>query len=309
MNLQQLRHFIAVVEHGHFARAAEAIHLSQPALSRSIQALEQQLDCKLLDRHSRGITLTAHGELVLEHARRLLASSRSLRNAVSQLGNLQSGELRLGAGPYPAARLVPRAMGRMAMTFPGVQLRLVIDNWRKLRTQLLDDELELLVADTRAIADDPLLHIEPLTPRRAAIFCRTGHPLTKEGAVEFAQIMQFPLAAAHLPEQVEHSLAAACGRAQPVSIHCDNFTSLKAMVVSTDVLSMAPWDVIAEDVNVGALDIITPRQPIVEYSSYGLISRAGHSLSPAAEMFAERLREEDQHPLPPGPRHLAADAQ
>lgn len=308
MNLQQLRDVVPVVDHGHFARAAEAIHLSQPALSRSIQALEQQLDCKLLDRHNRGISLTAHGELVLEHARRLLAGSRSLKNAVSQLANLQAGELRLGSGPYPAAHLVPRAMGSMAMAYPGVQLRLTIDNWRRLREQLLDDELELIVADTRTVSDDPLLHIESLTRHRAALFCRKEHPLSLAGKVEFTEVMQFPLAAAHLPEQVERTLATACGRAQPISIHCDNFAALKAMVVGTNVVSMAPWDVIAESVQAGELAVITPSQPIAEYSSYGLISRAGHSLSPAAQMFAERLREEDRRPLPPGPKHQARES-
>lgn len=87
-DLRQLRHFVALAEYGHFARAADAVHLSQPALSRSIQALEGNLGCALLNRHSRGISLTAHGELVLEHARRLLAGSQALSNAVSQLGNL-----------------------------------------------------------------------------------------------------------------------------------------------------------------------------------------------------------------------------
>ena len=74
-DLRQLRHFVALAEHGHFARAAAAVHLSQPALCRSIQALEASLGYNLVDRHSRGISLTAHGSLVLEHARRLLAGS------------------------------------------------------------------------------------------------------------------------------------------------------------------------------------------------------------------------------------------
>ena len=93
-NLQQLRHFLALTEHGNFARAAEAVNLSQPALSRSIQALEASLDCRLLDRHSRGISLTVHGQLVLEHAQRLLAGSRALENAVVQLANLETGPIR-----------------------------------------------------------------------------------------------------------------------------------------------------------------------------------------------------------------------
>lgn len=106
-DLRQFRHFVALAEHGHYARAAEAVNLSQPALSRSIQALEGQLGCTLVERGSRGVALTAHGRLVLEHARRLLAGHRALHNAVSQLANLDSGELRLGGGPFPAARLLP----------------------------------------------------------------------------------------------------------------------------------------------------------------------------------------------------------
>lgn len=109
-DLRQFRHFVALAEHGHYARAAEAVNLSQPALSRSIQALEGQLGCTLVERGSRGVALTAHGRLVLEHARRLLAGHRALHNAVSQLANLDSGELCLGGGPFPAARLLPEAL-------------------------------------------------------------------------------------------------------------------------------------------------------------------------------------------------------
>lgn len=166
-DLRQLRHFVALAEHEHFARAAAAVHLSQPALSRSIQALESQLGCTLVDRHSRGVSLTAHGRLVLEHARRLLAGSLALSNAVNQLGNLQAGELRLGAGPYPAARLIPQALGQLLQRYPRVQVKLDIANWLELRDSLLDSAIELFVADIRELQDDAQLHIEPCACMKA----------------------------------------------------------------------------------------------------------------------------------------------
>src|SRR5262245_16843246 len=138
-DLRQLRHFVALADHAHFARAAEAVNLSQPALSRSIQALESQLNCQLVDRNPRGITLTAHGRLVLEHARRLLAGSRALNNAVQQLANLETGELRLGCGPFPAARLIPQALARFSTDYPKVTVLLTIENWKVLHQRLLDD--------------------------------------------------------------------------------------------------------------------------------------------------------------------------
>lgn len=283
-NLQQLRHFVALAEQGNFARAAETVHLSQPALSRSIQALEAGLNCRLLDRHSRGISLTVHGQLVLEHARRLLAGSQALKNAVSQLGNLEAGELLLGSGPYPAARLVPQALGRMASDWPRVRVKLLIDNWQGLRERLLRDELELFVADIRDLSQDPLLSIQALGVHPGVMFSRPDHPLAERRDLDIEELLEYPLAATRLPESVERELNIVSGREQPVSIQCDNFMVLKALVAQSNVLSMAPWDVIADDVSSGRLVILRLRHnSFNQQSAYGLVSRAGHTLSPAAQ--------------------------
>ena len=299
-DLRQLRHFVALAEHGHFARAAEAVNLSQPALSRSIQALESQLGCSLLDRHSRGFSLTAHGRLVLEHAQRLLAGSRALSNAVSQLGNLQSGELRLGAGPYPAARLVPRALGAFARRYPGVQVRLQIDNWQQLRQRLLNDALELFVADIRELQHDPQLQVQPLRRWPGVLFCRPAHPLLQLGrALQIDDLSGYALAGTQLPQEVEQALKQASGRSQPLGIACDNFMVLKALVAHSDVLSLAPWDVVADEVQRGELGVLY-LGTLLQHSAYGLVSRAGHSLSPAAAEWQRLLLEQDQA-LPAGP--------
>lgn len=300
-DLRQLRHFVALAEHGHFARAAEAVHLSQPALTRSIQALENHLDCTLVNRHSRGISLTAHGQLVLEHARRLLAGSRALDNAVSQLSNLEAGELRLGAGPYPAARLVPQAVGRLLQRYPKVRVRLDIANWLELRDALLDTTIELFVADIRELQGEPQLHIEPLHSHAGVLFCRPSHPLLERRDLQLADLLEFPLAGTQLPQEVARSLSAASGREQPLSIQCDNFLVLKRLVADSDVLSMAPWDVIADEVAAGQLSLL-PLAPksLQQRSAYGLVSRAGHSLSPAAQAVVEEIRQVDRQ-LPPPP--------
>lgn len=294
-DLRQLRHFVALAEHAHFARAAAAVHLSQPALSRSIQALESQLGCTLVDRHSRGVSLTAHGQLVLEHARRLLAGSLALSNAVNQLGNLEAGELRLGAGPYPAARLIPQALGQLLQRYPRVQVKLDIANWLELRDSLLDSIIELFVADIRELQDDFQLRIEPLRVHQGVLFCRPSHPLLQRGDLQLRDLLDFPLAGTQLPQVVERSLGLASGRAQPLSVQCDNFLVLKRLVADSDVLSMAPWDVIADEVDSGQLALL-PLLPqgLHQHSAYGLVSRAGHSLSPAAQAMVEAIRRVDE---------------
>ncbi len=294
-NLQQLRHFAALAEHGNFARAAEAVHLSQPALSRSIQALEASLDCRLLDRHSRGISLTVHGQLVLEHAQRLLAGSHALKNAVSQLGNLEAGELLLGSGPYPAARLIPQAIGKLASAYPRVRIQLLIDNWLGLRRRLLNDDLELFVADIRDLEDDPLLHIEALSVHRGVICCRPDHPLSRKKSLSIEELLAYPLAATHLPQQISQELNSLSGKEQPISIQCDNFMVLKALVAQSDVLTMALWDVVAEDVAAGRLSVLPLANGMFQQTSaYGLVSRAGHTLSPAAQILRQHVLEDER---------------
>lgn len=304
-NLQQLRHFSALVEHGNFARAADAVHLSQPALSRSIQALEASLDCRLLDRHSRGISLTVHGQLVLEHAQRLLAGSQALKNAVSQLANLESGELLLGSGPYPAARLVPQALGRMVSKWPRVRVNLIIDNWLGLRERLLRDELELFVADVRDLEEDPLLQIEALGTYTGVIFCRPEHPLARRRGLTIPDLLEYPLATTQMPEKIAEELNLLSGRDHPVSIQCDNFMVLKALVAQSNVISMAFRDVVAEDVRAGRLVVLSMEEhSFNQHSAYGLVRRAGHSLSPAAQAMRLQMLE-DKPPLLDSGRDLA----
>ncbi|MBC9252485.1 LysR family transcriptional regulator [Pseudomonas alcaligenes] len=296
-DLRQLRHFVALADHGHFARAAEAVHLSQPALSRSIQALENSLGCTLVDRHSRGISLTAHGELVREHAKRLLAGSQALSNAVSQLGNLGSGEVRLGAGPYPAARLVPQAMGAFAERFPRVRLQLTIDSWQQLRVRLLNNEIELFVADIREFQDDARLQVEALRPHPAVLFCHPQHPLLARPDLTVKDLLDYPLAGTQLPLEVASALQhLSGGEAAPLSIECDNFMVLKELVSASHVLSMSPWDVIAQDVAAGRLAVLPLHTGMpAQRSAYGIVSRAGHSLSPGAAELQRVILEQDRN--------------
>lgn len=295
-DLRQLRHFVALAEHGHFARAADAVNLSQPALSRSIQALEGQLNCQLVDRNPRGVTLTAHGKLVLEHARRLLAGSRALSNAVLQLADLETGELRLGAGPFPAARLMPQVLARYSSAHPKVSILLSIENWSELHQRLLDDELELFIADYRELEGDSRLDILPLQVHRSVLFCRPGHPLLKTDALEIGQLLKYPLAGPRLPRDAHEGLVRSLGREQPLGVQCDDVLMLKELVKGSDVICLATLDVVAADLAAGRLmEVPWPDDApsTTRRSAYALVRHASRSLSPAASVFAELLLAED----------------
>ena len=190
MDTRQLQHFLSVAEHGHFARAAEAIHLSQPALSRSIQQLESQLGVQLFDRGRHGATLTAFGEAALSHARAVLASTDALHQEMDGLQGLESGRLNVGTGPYPAIGLIDRVSADFVHQYPGIELTLHTGNWQELRDRLLAGELELFVADTRELTRHPSLRTRALPQQPGVLFCRPDHPLLSQLSDREAQVLK-----------------------------------------------------------------------------------------------------------------------
>ena len=106
MNLKRLEHLIAVAEEGSVAGAARRVHLSQPALTRSIQALELEAGMPLCDRGTRGVMLTAAGRMVVERARRILFETRCLTRDLTLVRQHVIGNVHFGLGPYSVARSI-----------------------------------------------------------------------------------------------------------------------------------------------------------------------------------------------------------
>ncbi|MCW8196030.1 LysR family transcriptional regulator [Proteobacteria bacterium 005FR1] len=288
--LRQLRHFLALVEHGNFGRAALALHLSQPALSRSIQALEADLGCTLMIRHPRKISLTAQGEKVLEHARRLVAGSNTLVEAVRQIDNLDAGLLRIGAGPFPAAEMVPRAVARLISRYPKLQVEVVVEQFSALHQRLRDERIELFVADVRELLNETDLEITRLPVHRVVAVCRPGHPLLERESLDFRSAANYPLAGTHLPESVARGIRRDTQRENALSVQCDNVAFLINMVEHSDAICMAPRDALRQALISGRLKELASLSPrIKQHSAYGLVRRKEHGLSPAAEAFAALL--------------------
>jgi DNA-binding transcriptional LysR family regulator len=122
--LEPLRHFILVAQHGTFTAAARHAHVTQPALTASIQRLESQMGAKLLDRGRGGASLTAAGAALLPRARAALAAIDEGRRAVAEVMGLAAGSVRVGAGATVCTYYLPRTLARFRTRHPGVQILL-----------------------------------------------------------------------------------------------------------------------------------------------------------------------------------------
>lgn len=124
MNLRQIRQFVAVAEELHFGRAAERLHMTQPPLSQSIQALERDLGIRLFERTRRSVRLTAVGAEWLAHARRVLETADALPAVARQLAAGQLGRLRISFVSTADYSVLPAILGRYRAAYPDVEIKL-----------------------------------------------------------------------------------------------------------------------------------------------------------------------------------------
>lgn len=299
LELRQLRHFLALVEHRSFVQAAEAVCLSQSAFSRSIQSLEQAIGYPLIDRHSKQFALTWQGKKLLPLARRMQEMSWELINDMRQLGDAEGGELAFGCGPAPSLALIPRALAAFQAQRPNVRVQYSVDNWHQLHQRLLADEWPFFVADTWQAELEPGLRVQPLGPQRCVFICHRSHPLADRDNVTPDELLRYPFAAPYLPVGMRKMLAALTG--QPdyrPHIQCDHVYSVFGVLQHSQAIGFASEDGLALGRISHQLVEIPLRQLPTEWEKmttrYGVISRLHQPLPPLAQRLVEIVVEQDK---------------
>lgn len=172
--MDALRHFALIAEHGTFTRAARHAHLSQPALTASIQRLEEAFGARLLHRDRAGTSLTAAGHVLLPRALHILAAMGDARRAVAEVEGLEAGEVRLGAGATACTYLLPPTLSAFRAAHPGVRFRLREATTAEVLDALERGEIDLGVVTHPAgelwIDDELILVAAPGLPTKDAPF-------------------------------------------------------------------------------------------------------------------------------------------
>lgn len=188
MNLKHLRAFVTISDAGGFARAANRLNLSQPALSRQIRALEIDLSLRLFDRVGRRAQLTSEGEDLLRRSRRLLADVDSLGERARKLKAGDTGILRVGATPQVIENLLAQFLIGYRRRHPGVEIHLVEDGGVRLNSRLEAGHVHLVLMAAIGRFASRLLY-----PMHALAALRPTHRLARRAVVEIADLADEPL--------------------------------------------------------------------------------------------------------------------
>lgn len=283
IDLTRLRHIAAIARTGSFSRAAEDLHITQPALSRSIAGFEQRYGLRIFDRDRSGVAPTAMGRLVIEEAERVLRAARDLDHNVRLYARGEGGDLAIGTGPL-LAMLLPGLAQRLLAESPAIRLRASVRTADHLVQELLDDRIELIFGNSWSIRDVPDLEFLAIGSIRLAFMVRAAHPLAARHSVTMAALGEYPQASAAGTSVV--AMAPTAG-----SFICDNYHVLRDLVMGSDCVWLAAPTVLAEDIAAGRLTVLNVADFQVIDSEVALIHRRSRTLSPAAKALTAHLRE------------------
>ena len=206
MTLVQLKHLIELASSGSFSQSAHKLHLTQPALSRSIKALEDELGQPLFDRVGRRNELTAFGTQIVQRARALVDEANELRRTGQLLKNGELGQLRVGMGSGPGAMLMTPLLMVMAHEHPQAHIDISRGSTSLLVQALRDRLLDALILDIRSLQPAADLRIEALKEMQGAFMCSSTHPLAKKRSVSFEMLRDYPIASTPLSDEVARIL-------------------------------------------------------------------------------------------------------
>ena len=183
MNLQELRYLVAIAEHRHFGRAAEACFVSQPTLSTQIKKLERELGVELVERSPRQVMMTETGERIVERARIVLGETDNIAEIARQAIDPESGSLRVGLFPTLAPYLLPHVVPHLHTSFPNLELLLVEEKTEVVLQRLRDGKLDAGVLALPVPGEQ--LHMEPLFTEEFVLAVPASHELARsEGPVD-----------------------------------------------------------------------------------------------------------------------------
>ncbi|MEV6758562.1 transcriptional regulator CynR [Streptomyces sp. NPDC051214] len=298
VELRHLRYLLAVVEHGTFTRAAEALHVSQPTLSQQIRALERTVGLPLLDRAGRTVRPTDAGQVYVDHARRALRELAAADRAVQDVRDLSRGQLRLGVTPTFTAYLVGPLVAALHARHPGLALTVREGTQERIGEALIADELDAGIGFT----GDPVPGVEaaPLFVESLGVVAGAGEGSGPLSAAELAGRDLALLAGDFATRARIDAYFTEQGATPRVVVEVDSALALLEIVRAGGLTAVLPDAVTLDRPGLTQVPLSPPLPP----RTAALLTRTGAYRSAAVHAFVALLRAQvRERGLPPvGPR-------
>ncbi|MBN8507900.1 MAG: LysR family transcriptional regulator [Burkholderiales bacterium] len=291
VSFRQLRVFLEVAQTGSVTRAAEALHLTPPAVSMQIKEVEAQVGLKLFDRSGRTLTLSTAGEYFVVHAKRLLAALRDAENAMGRFKRLEHGTLTVGM-VSTAKYFVPRLLALFHDEHPGIDVRLVVAANREALLARMDSgevELSVMGRPPRELA----ARAEPFAAHPLVFVCPPGHELLLIGHPPVAALAPYPFIVREQGSGTRNAMENffAEHRFEPrITMEMGSNETIKQAVMAGMGVSFLSLHTLGLELRTGLLHLVEVEgTPVMRH--WHVVHLQSRVLSPAAEAFRYFLLE------------------
>ena len=292
MKLSHLRDVIAVAEQGSLRAAARHIDVAQPAITRSIREVEQELGATLFERHARGVRLTEIGAAFVRRASAVHAELRRAREEVEQLKGREVGEISVSLSTASSLSLMPSAVKAFRKRYPDALLKISDSFFRPIESDILTGAIDFYVGPIDDAPVSQQFHVEKLFDNRRMILARKDHPLA--GARKLSDLIEAqwvrPVLSGNNVDVDVDILFEKQGYPPPeIALHARSWMVMLLVVMNTDLLTIMPeqwleFPLLSNLVAPLPLDEPLTGVPIC------IVRRRDMPLTPLAEAFCDMLR-------------------
>ncbi len=285
--LRQLQYFVSVAEHGSVSHAAQAMSISQSAVTEAVKDLEADLGLRLFERHSRGLTITQKGHQFLRHATAILSDVASARTAVTADRDRPAGTLALGVTSLMAGYVISDLLSKYRRANPEVTVTAVEDSGEYLEHLLIGGELDVAVMVTSNLRDRTALQTEILEVSPFRLWLPLGHRLASQDSISLSDVTAEPLIMLNIDEMEDEAvnLLSALGTRPRVAFRTRSVEAVRSLVATGAGVALLPdlvyrpWSL--EGDRIESRDV-SGALPVVQV---GIVWRKGAPLSAAASDF------------------------
>jgi DNA-binding transcriptional LysR family regulator len=287
VRLNQIRDFVAAIEHGSINGAARALGISQPGITKSIKGLEKDLEVQLVQRTTRGVVPTAFGRAFFLRARVAQSELRRGAQEIKQLAGQAGGSVAFGTGPIAAAMIVPEAINVFRRQFPQPDVRVVEGFPQGLLPRVRDETLDFLIGPRFPnLVLDSAISFRPLFQHQLVVACRDGHSLASTRSLaELADSAWLCFEPRELLDETFRALGVALPR---TVVQCESHTAFLRLLARSDMIGIVPRRVLADEGIRGTLREIRVYEQLRAHT-VGLFTRSDTPLTRMAHAMTKAL--------------------
>jgi DNA-binding transcriptional LysR family regulator len=293
LKTRQLLLLIALDDYRNIHRAADELHMTQPAASKQIKDLEEMLDVKLFERLPRGMEPTIYGETMIRHARMALTSLALAHDDILTLKAGLTGQVEVGVIMTPAMALLPRAIARVKEDAPLLRIGVQLETSNLLLDKLQHGMLDFMIGRIFDTGDTSGLIYEELTEEPACAVVRPGHPLLERKNLALQDIAPLPWIVPPHGSILRYRFDMMFRRAglEPPSNVVDTtaLLAITALLQQTDSLHVMPIEVAQYYASLNVMRILPIELPC-KMDAFGIIRHQDHLLSPGADLLLRAVR-------------------